>query len=137
MISIKKILNRRRQKKALNNIRRDLERKAKATTADIDIVTVENKSLFMVCPSCFNISKALRPGYAVQKEVCSYCGSEGADIYLISVQEYLQKNSLKELEELIDKIAGQINFTSNWKNMMCKGVKKIIELKRQELKRIN
>ena len=128
---IKRILGQWRQKRILNNIRHDVERKAKTGTPDIDIITVDNKDLFMVCPSCFDISKALRPGYAVQREICSYCGSEGADIDLIPVNDYLRKNSSDQLEGLFEKVSGQDNLMNDWKNMMLKGVEKLIELKKR------
>ena len=130
-MGLRKFLNRRRQAKILESIEREIKRKY-AGNAAIDQINFENKDLFMVCPSCFNISKALRPGYAVQRESCTCCGSEGFEINLISVQEVLQKNDLNNLKELLDKITEQSNLRSEWKNMMCKSVEKLIELKKQE-----
>ena len=132
-MGLRKILDRRRQARILKSIERDIRRKY-AGKAAIDEISFENKDLFMVCSSCFNVSKALRPGYAVQRESCSYCGSEGFEISLIPVQEFLQKHDLNDLKELLDRITGQTNLVSEWKNMMSRGVEKLIELKRQELK---
>ena len=112
-MGLRKFLNRRRQAKILKSIKHDIERKY-AGKAPIDQITFENKDLFMVCPSCFNISKALRPGYAVQRESCTDCGSEGCEISLISVQEVLQKSldSLLKVQnqDLADEIMGNLTL---------------------------
>ncbi len=87
----------------------------------------------MVCPACIHISKALRPGYAVQNEMCPCCGSESLVINLVPVQDYLQENTLDKLQERLNKTMELGNISADWKKIMCSGIEKLIELKNCQL----